>query len=45
MFSMARPEAHPHLLAELAHPVGRPAPADLFERTVRGVPMGLLDEE
>ncbi|BDZ45479.1 TetR/AcrR family transcriptional regulator [Naasia aerilata] len=44
LFSLATAEAHPFLLRELARPVERPEPADLFERTVRAVLPGLLDD-
>jgi AcrR family transcriptional regulator len=44
ILALARPDAHPHLLAALQEPAGGPSGADLFERTIRGVLTALLGE-
>jgi AcrR family transcriptional regulator len=45
LFGTATPEAHPHLIAALTRPTPSPSPGlDLFERTMRSVLRGLLED-
>jgi AcrR family transcriptional regulator len=44
ILALARPDAHPHLLAALGAPASGGARPDLLDRTVRGLLRGLLDE-